>query len=47
MEFGYLTKSSHETANLRSEEHLRDAIRALQRYGNIPETGRVDSKTRM
>jgi hypothetical protein len=47
MEFGYLAKSSHETGNLRSEEHLRDAIKNLQRYGNIPVTGRIDAKTRM
>jgi hypothetical protein len=47
MEFGYLPKSSHETGNLRSEEHLRDAIKNLQRFGNIPVTGRIDAKTRM
>lgn len=47
MEFGYLAKSNLETGNLREESHLRDAIRSLQRYGNIPATGRIDEKTRM
>lgn len=47
MEFGYLPKSSGETGNLRTEEQLRDAIRSLQRYGNIPVTGRIDERTRM
>ena len=47
MEFGYLPKSSGETANLRTEDQFRDSIRSLQRYGNIPVTGRVDEKTRM
>jgi Putative peptidoglycan binding domain len=46
MEFGYLPKSSIETGNLRSEEQLRDAIRRLQRYANIPQTGRIDDRTR-
>jgi hypothetical protein len=47
MEFGYLPKSSLETGNLRTEEQLRDAIRSLQKYGNIPATGRIDDKTKM
>lgn len=47
MEFGYLPKSGGETGNLRTEDQLRDAIRSLQRFGNIPETGRIDEKTRM
>lgn len=47
MEFGYLPKSNVETGNLRDEEQLRDAIRSLQRYGNIPVTGRIDERTRL
>jgi Putative peptidoglycan binding domain len=46
MEFGYLPKSSIETGNLRSEEQLIDAIRTLQKYGNVPVTGRLDERTR-
>lgn len=47
MEFGYLPKSNVETGNLRDEGQLRDAIRSLQRYGNIPVTGRIDERTRL
>lgn len=47
MEYGYLPKSGIETGNLRSEEQLRDAIKNLQRFGNIPETGKIDDRTRM
>ncbi|CRK96840.1 CLUMA_CG009940, isoform A [Clunio marinus] len=47
MQFGYLPKSSMETGNLRSEDQLKDAIRSLQKYGNIPVTGRIDERTRM
>lgn len=47
MEFGYLPKTSLETGNLRTEDQLRDAIRTLQKKGNIPVTGVVDERTRM
>lgn len=47
MEFGYLPKSNSETGNLRAEEQLRDAIRTLQKYANIPISGKVDERTRM
>lgn len=47
MEFGYLPKSNLETGNLRTEEQLRNAIRNLQRYGGLPETGRIDERTRI
>lgn len=32
---------------MRSEDQLRDAIRKLQRFAGLPETGHVDAKTRM
>jgi hypothetical protein len=47
MEFGYLPKSNIETGNLRTVDQLRDAIKNLQRIGNIPQTGRIDERTRM
>jgi hypothetical protein len=47
MKFGYLPKTNSETGNLRSEEQLKDAIRKLQKFGNIPITGRIDERTRM
>lgn len=47
MGFGYLPKSNAETGNLRTEEQLRDAIRSLQKYGNIPVTGKIDQRTKM
>ena len=40
-------KLTLETANLRSESQLRDAIKKLQKYAGIPETGHIDAKTRM
>ncbi|XP_017468393.1 PREDICTED: matrix metalloproteinase-2 isoform X2 [Rhagoletis zephyria] len=46
MEFDYLPKSDIETGALRTEEQLKDAIRNLQRFGNIPATGEIDEATR-
>lgn len=46
MNFGYLPKSDIETGNLRTEMQLTSAIMTLQRFGNIPETGEIDSATR-
>ncbi|KAJ6648586.1 Matrix metalloproteinase-2, partial [Pseudolycoriella hygida] len=45
MNFGYLPKSDIETGNLRTETQLFSAIRSLQRFGNIPETGVIDEAT--
>lgn len=45
MSFGYLPQSDIETGSLRTEESLREAIRDLQRFGGIPETGEVDDAT--
>lgn len=47
MSFGYLPKSDIETGNLRTETQLFSAIKSLQRFGNIPETGIIDDATRM
>ena len=46
MNFGYLPKSNIETGNLRTEEQLINAIKSLQKMGNIPETGFIDNETR-
>ncbi|KAH8252944.1 hypothetical protein KR032_002768 [Drosophila birchii] len=45
MQFDYLPKSDLETAALRTEQQLIDAIRSLQSFGNIPVTGKIDSAT--
>lgn len=45
MEFGYLPKSDIETGNLRTEVQLKEAIKTLQRFGNIPITGKLDDAT--
>lgn len=45
MEFGYLPKSDIETGNLRTEDQLRESIKSLQRFANIPATGLIDEKT--
>ncbi|KAG5684905.1 hypothetical protein PVAND_014115 [Polypedilum vanderplanki] len=47
MEFGYLPKSNSETGNLRIEEQLRNAIRRLQAFAGIPQTGKMDAKTNL
>lgn len=46
MQFGYLPQSDIETGNLRTEESVRDAVRELQRFGGLPETGNIDAATR-
>lgn len=46
MEYGYLPKSDMETGNLRTEDQLNEAIKSLQRFANIPETGVMDDATR-
>ncbi|KAK0159507.1 hypothetical protein PV327_011022 [Microctonus hyperodae] len=45
MNFGYLPQSDLETGNLRTDDQLREAIRSLQNYGGIPETGEIDEAT--
>ncbi|XP_050533471.1 matrix metalloproteinase-2-like [Daktulosphaira vitifoliae] len=44
--FGYLPESDLETGNLRTEDQLHDALRTLQRFGNIPVTGQMDAATK-
>ncbi|GAB0099049.1 Matrix metalloproteinase-2 [Sergentomyia squamirostris] len=45
MNYGYLPKSDLETGNLRTEEQFRDAIRSLQKFANLPESGVIDEQT--
>lgn len=44
--YGYLPQSDLETGNLRTGDQLREAIRTMQRFGNIPHTGELDDATR-
>ncbi|XP_050436523.1 matrix metalloproteinase-2-like [Adelges cooleyi] len=44
--FGYLPESDLETGNLRTEDQLRDALRTLQWFGNVPVTGQMDDATK-
>lgn len=46
MNFGYLPKSNIETGNLRTETQLINAIKKLQSFGNIPQTGKIDVATK-
>ncbi|XP_005185300.1 matrix metalloproteinase-2 [Musca domestica] len=46
MEFDYLPKSDFETGALRTEEQFKEAIKNLQRFGNIPVTGQLDNETK-
>lgn len=43
--FGYLPKSHPEIGNLLSESQLTKAIKNLQHFGNLPETGLIDEPT--
>ncbi|KAF6206538.1 hypothetical protein GE061_017772 [Apolygus lucorum] len=44
-QFGYLPEADRETGFLRSESQLRESIKNLQRFGNIPATGNLDDDT--
>ena len=47
MQFGYLPQVNLEVANLQSEEIVKSALRNLQKFANIPETGLVDEATKI
>lgn len=44
-QFGYLQGPSRETQNLSNQQDLTRAIKALQKAGNIPQTGVPDRRT--
>ncbi|KAG8195098.1 hypothetical protein JTE90_013576 [Oedothorax gibbosus] len=44
-QYGYLPASDPGSGNLRSERHLKEAIRAMQRFGHLKPTGIVDGPT--
>lgn len=46
MKFGYLSPTPHGTGALRTEESARQAIRNLQKFSGLPETGQIDNRTR-
>lgn len=43
--FGYLEKGDGDSDALYSEEGIESAIRSVQRFGGIPQTGIIDSET--
>ncbi|XP_076345485.1 matrix metalloproteinase-25-like [Tachypleus tridentatus] len=43
--FGYLPSSDFQTGNLRTDEQLRKAIKLMQKFGGINETGEMDEAT--
>ncbi|GAB6029831.1 hypothetical protein CHUAL_005540 [Chamberlinius hualienensis] len=43
--YGYLPMSDLETGNLRTEEQLKEAIRTMQYFANIPATGELNGET--
>ncbi|XP_073995488.1 matrix metalloproteinase-2-like isoform X2 [Rhodnius prolixus] len=45
-QFGYLPESDRETGYLRTDVQLRQAVKQLQHFANIPVTGELDSATR-
>ena len=47
MQLGYLPQVNLEVANLQSEEIVKSALRNLQKFANIPETGFVDEATKI
>lgn len=46
MQFGYLSHMPKNTGALRTEESVRQAIKNLQKFGGLPETGHLDEKTK-
>lgn len=43
--FGYLMNDDPRTGKLRTRQDLEKSIKMLQRYANLPETGRMDAAT--
>lgn len=43
--YGYLEEGDGESDALYSEEGISEAIKTLQRFGNIPQTGVIDNST--
>jgi peptidoglycan hydrolase-like protein with peptidoglycan-binding domain len=39
MKYGYLTPQDPKTGALRSEEYVKNAVRAFQRMAGLPQTG--------
>lgn len=44
-QFGYLEQGTNDSDALYSEEAVVDAIKTVQRFGAIPETGFIDNAT--
>ena len=45
MKLGYLPRAALETEALRSEDELKEAIKAFQRYAHIRPSGEYDEET--
>lgn len=45
MKFGYMRTAVDGVGALRTEDSVRHAIMALQKFGGLPETGHIDEKT--
>lgn len=45
VEFGYMKPQDPKTGALRSEEYVKNAIRAFQKMAGIPQTGKIDAAT--
>ena len=45
MQFGYLPESDVETGEMRSENELRKAVRAMQEFAGMKPTGELDDRT--
>lgn len=45
MDFGYLPKTDNEIGNLRTEDQMISAIKSMQKFYSIPQSGVIDKKT--
>lgn len=44
-QYGYIEEGDGESEALYTEEGISDIIKTMQKFGGVPETGRIDNAT--